>query len=131
MPAAMNLGSEVLERHGLYILDDGQDIIIYVGSQIHPELCQLVFGQSYNALLVGRHALPQLDNPWSCRIKNILDRQRRLHGNNPSIFIVKEDGDLLSKTMFLQHLIEDKGLDGQVSYAAWTSMLRDKVYASH
>lgn len=127
----MHLGSEHIERHGLYILDDGQDIYIWVGAQIHPELCQLIFGCAPAQLNVGQIELPVLENPWSRRLGNILASQRMRNGSNPSTFVYKEESqDTAERNRFLSRLIEDKGPDTQPSYSLWTTNLRDKIYSS-
>ena len=39
MPPRLNLSSEKLERHGLYLLEDGQNIYIWMGKEAVPPLC--------------------------------------------------------------------------------------------
>lgn len=54
MPERLPLTSERLERHGLYVLDNGMQVTLWVGSAIHPELCNLIFGRSYAELESGK-----------------------------------------------------------------------------
>lgn len=129
----MRLGSEMLERHGFYILDNGQDVLIWLGSQVHPELLQLIFGPD-GVPAAGLISLPTLENAWSRRLAAILAalRQRHSRGGSASTWLMGEElgGDPRCKERFLQHLIEDKGPDVQPSYAGWAAMLRDKIYAN-
>lgn len=53
LPPALSLGSDQLERHGLFILHNGIDVFIWVGSQVHPELCQLIFNRQFVDVSVG------------------------------------------------------------------------------
>ncbi|KAJ3167262.1 COPII subunit [Irineochytrium annulatum] len=55
MPPLLNLSSEKLERHGLYLLDNGSELFLWVGRAIAPELCQMVFQKaSYDELPSGK-----------------------------------------------------------------------------
>ena len=54
-PAKINLTSEKLERHGLYLIEDGQTIFLWVGRDAVPQLCSDVFdAPNYGALKGGK-----------------------------------------------------------------------------
>lgn len=128
----MHLGSETLERHGFYVLDNGQELLIWLGSQVHPELLKLIFGPN-GVSATGLISLPTLENAWSKRLAAILAAlwQRHPGGSPASIWLTGEElGDPQGRLRFLHHLIEDKGPDTQPSYASWAAMLRDKIYAN-
>ncbi|KAI8854513.1 hypothetical protein BC829DRAFT_424511 [Chytridium lagenaria] len=75
LPPLLNLSSEKLERNGLYLLDNGAEIFIWVGRNVAPELCQMIFDKpSYEAIPVGKVIVPTLKNEWSQRIQNIIGR---------------------------------------------------------
>ena len=46
MPPVMNLNSGLLKTHGLYLIDDGQVQLLWIGRDAVPELVQDVFGLS-------------------------------------------------------------------------------------
>jgi protein transport protein SEC24 len=51
----MPLTSERLERHGLFLIEDGQNIFLYVGRDAVPQLIQDVFDlPNYEALRGGK-----------------------------------------------------------------------------
>jgi protein transport protein SEC24 len=132
MPPALSLGSDKLEGHGFFVLDNSFDIYIWLGSQVHPDLCTFIFGQPFVKLTSGIISLRLLENPWSQRLCNILGKLRSLHANHPVVHLIKDDSDISMKNRFLQFLIEDKTVadPSQPSYIAWLSTLRDKVYAN-
>jgi protein transport protein SEC24 len=86
--------------------------------------------------------LPNIKSPISERVNNIirhlqLDRQTTYY---PSIYIVKEDGDSLLRSRFLNHLIEDRQPTGPttaganqqnvssgMSYFQWLGYIRSKI----
>ncbi|TPX48602.1 hypothetical protein SeMB42_g02938 [Synchytrium endobioticum] len=132
MPRMINLSSERLDRSGMFLLENGLEIILWVGRAIPPEMVQAVFDRpSYDALTFGKFTLPLLQNNASVRINNIINsiRQARLIDNttHPSITIVKEDGtDPALRTAFLSHLIEDR-MDGHPSYPQFLTNLHEAV----
>ncbi|TPX31402.1 hypothetical protein SmJEL517_g05242 [Synchytrium microbalum] len=132
MPNLINLSSERLDRSGLFMLENGLEIFIWVGRAVPPELCQAIFDKpSYDALAPGKFTLPLLQNNMSIRVNNIVNtlRQARLIDNTcyPSISIVKEDGtDPALRAYFLSHLIEDR-MDGHPSYPQYLSTLHEAV----
>jgi protein transport protein SEC24 len=51
----MPLTSEKLERHGLFLIEDGQNLFLYVGRDAVPQLIQDVFDlPNYEALRSGK-----------------------------------------------------------------------------
>jgi protein transport protein SEC24 len=53
MPETMNLTSERLERHGLFLIEDGQNIFLWVGRDAVPQLIMDVFDLPSYAELPG------------------------------------------------------------------------------
>lgn len=55
MPPPLPLTSERLERHGLYVIEDGQTIFLWVGRDAVPQLIMDVFNlPSYEVLRGGK-----------------------------------------------------------------------------
>lgn len=55
MPLAMNLSSERLERGGLFLLEDTQNIFLWIGRDAVPQLCQDLFGvPNYESIRGGK-----------------------------------------------------------------------------
>ena len=55
MPMAMNLSSERLERGGLFMLEDTQNIFLWVGRDAVPQLCMDLFGvPNYESIRGGK-----------------------------------------------------------------------------
>lgn len=46
LPPAAHLSSEKLEAHGCYLLENGQDIYVWIGKQAVPQLCKDLLGVS-------------------------------------------------------------------------------------
>lgn len=129
LPPKLNLTSERLERHGLYLIEDGQNIFLWVGRDAVPQLTVDVFDvPNYAALRGGKTTLPVLDNSMSKRVNAIIQRVRTMRRGPylPSLFIVKEDGDPSLRLWALSLLIEDR-FEATPSYSQFLGTLRSKV----
>ncbi|CAG8554291.1 7755_t:CDS:10 [Diversispora eburnea] len=130
MPQPLNLSSEKLDRSGAYLLEDGQNIFIWIGRQVDPRLCaDLLNVRSYEEVRAGKTTLPQLDNLFSQRVNSIIGKTRESRRGvyHPHLYIVKEDGDPSIRLWFLSHIIEDR-TDTVMSYHQWLGTLKDKTF---
>lgn len=129
MPPRLNLTSERFERHGLYLIEDGFTILLWVGRAAVPNLTMDVFGvPDYASLIAGKTTLPVLDNPMSRRVCAIVNRvsEQRRGPYKPTVVIIKEDGDPAARLHALSYLIEDK-FENTSGYVQFLSQLRDKL----
>jgi protein transport protein SEC24 len=133
LPNPHNLSSERLVPYGLYLIDDGQTQFLWVGRDAVPQLLMDVFGVADKSQLkVGKQRLPELDNDFNERVRNVISKSRdhRAKGVGsiivPHLYVVKEDGEpglrLWAQTM----LVEDRADQG-VSLQQWMGMMREKV----
>jgi protein transport protein SEC24 len=68
MPPRLPLTSERLERHGLFLIEDGQNIFIWVGREAVPQLIMDVFDlPSYEALRGGKVSDIDYTSERECR----------------------------------------------------------------
>jgi protein transport protein SEC24 len=129
LPQALNLTSERLERHGLFLIEDGQNIFLWVGHEAVPRLIQDVFDlPSYADLAGGKATLPQLDNTMSNRVYNIVAKTQELRRGvyRPHVYIVKSDAEPALRSWALSLLIEDR-MDKMSSYAQYLTTVKNKV----
>ena len=131
LPPAMPASSERLERHGIYLLDNGNDLIIWVGKLVHPDLCKSLFGADFGNIACGRVSLPQPGNEYVKRIHNVInylsEEKLRMATILPNLYLVKEEGhDVNLKAKFLSHLIDDK-MGDLWSYPLFLGFLREQM----
>lgn len=133
LPPTCNLSSERLVPYGLYLIDDGQTQFLWVGRDAVPQLVNDVFGLPDKAQLkVGKQFLPDLENDFNQRIRNVIAKSRDHQSKGvgsiivPHLYVVKEDGEpglrLWAQTM----LVEDRADQG-MSMQQWMGILREKV----
>jgi len=133
MPPPLPPTSERLERHGLFLIEDGQTIFLWVGRDAVPQLIMDVFGlPNYEVLRGGKTTLPVLDNPFSQRVNAVIQKTREMRRGAywPHLYVVKEDGEPPLRLWALSCLIQDRG-DVSPSYQQFISQLRDKVNGSN
>lgn len=131
MPIAVNLASERLVSHGLYLLDAGDMLMMWVGRAAPPAMIQDVFDRpSLEALDSGKFALPVTDSPFNRRIHNIIGKIReRIERRNfyPELYLVKEEGgNPMLKLLFLSFMVEDRH-DFAPSYAQFLNEIKERV----
>ncbi|KAI9286884.1 Sec23/Sec24 trunk domain-containing protein [Umbelopsis sp. AD052] len=129
LPPRLNLSGEKLEPHGCYLLENGQNIYIWVGRGVVPQLCLDLFDvKSYEGLRGGKITLPNLENPFNQKVNMIIGKIREMRRGNyyPQLYLVKEDGEPALRLWFLSHLIEDR-TDNVLSYPQLLQLLKDRV----
>jgi len=152
MPVLLPCSSERLVRYGLFLLEDGHSIFLWIGRDAVPQLLMDVFGQpSYDQLPLSgkvRHSftllitsfvvlpsssnsqitLPTLNNPFSKRVNAIIDHTRTLRRGPywPQLYLVREDGDMRLRMWVLSMLMLDRA-DQAPSYQQFLITLREKV----
>ncbi|GAW03573.1 CPII coat sec24 protein [Lentinula edodes] len=129
MPPPLPLTSERLERHGLFLIEDGQTIFLWVGRDAVPQLIMDVFNlPSYDVLRGGKTTLPVLENSFSQRVNAIVQKTREMRRGvyYPHLYIVKEDGEPPLRLWALSALVQDRA-DVLPSYQQFISSLKEKV----
>lgn len=129
LPPPLNLTSERLERHGLYLIEDGQNMFLWLGRAAVNALVHDAFDlNSYDEVRTGKMTLPTLDNSFSQRINAMIGKIREMRRSPyyPHLYLVKEDGEPALRQWALSALIEDR-TDGLPSYREWLETLRNKV----
>ncbi|KAJ6511777.1 CPII coat sec24 protein [Mycena vulgaris] len=131
MPAPLPLTSAWWEPHGLYLLDDGQLIYLWVGRAAVPQLVADVFGaEDYAALRGGKVQLPELNTAISQRVRTIVGeiRARVDVVHYPSVCIVKDDSTSgAPRAAAVQMLIHDRADELRISYRQFLVKIYGKV----
>lgn len=131
LPPKLNLTGERLVPHGLYLIDDGQTMFVWVGRDVVPQLCLDAFGvDSLASVPSGKVEFPESDSQLNERIRAIIAKLREKKDaiTWPSLFIIKEDGDPSLRLWASTFLIEDRA-DDILSYYQFLTSIRDKLSA--
>lgn len=131
MPTPVNLCSERIVRHGIYLLDTLDCLYLWVGRAVPPQIIHDLFDRpALEALMPGKTTLPRLDNTFNRRVQAIIGKlreDRRRSFLYPDLVVVKEEGgDPLLRLIFLSHMIEDRQ-DIGVSYPQFLNEIRERI----
>ncbi|XP_065891060.1 protein transport protein Sec24A-like [Dysidea avara] len=103
----VQLNSQFLTRQGIYIMDAGLVVYIWIakGASQHL-LLQLFDVSSYEELNEEQTFLPALDNPYSETIHVFIRQLRTSRPFYTPVHVVKEDSP--SRMLFIESLLEDR-----------------------
>ena len=137
LPPPMNLSSERLLPHGMYLVDDTQVQFLFIGVQAVPQLVQDVFGlPSVEHVKVGKTTLPELEgSEFNSRVRAVIAKSRDHKSKRvgsitvPHLYVVRPDADPALRLWFQTMLVEDR-TDQGMSLPQFLAMLREKVGAA-
>jgi protein transport protein SEC24 len=144
LPSPLNLSSEKLDRRSAFLLDDGQQLILWIGKAVHHDEVAAIFGSAnpqavrpqlsnsaiaitnVHFLYVKQFALAPNDDPDSTqtRIYNIVDGVRSQKPYWQRLTITMEGTTMDPK--FFSHFIEDKQRN-TLSYYEFLQLLQRNV----
>uniref|UniRef100_A0AAQ4RV20 SEC24 homolog D, COPII coat complex component n=1 Tax=Gasterosteus aculeatus aculeatus TaxID=481459 RepID=A0AAQ4RV20_GASAC len=114
-PAPVRCSEERLTDSGMFLLENGHSMFLWLGQAIPPDLVQNIFNLPSLAHLQGNMcALPELDNPLSNKVRAIINDLIEKRPNSMKLHIVRQKDK--PEMVFRQFLVEDKGLHGGASY---------------
>ncbi|KAJ7197800.1 CPII coat sec24 protein [Mycena pura] len=132
LPPALSLTSAWWVQYGLYLMDDGQDVFLWIGRAAIPELVRDVFGaEDYEALRSGKIELPVLETGVSQSARALVDAIRgRISGvHYPNVYVVKDDAtsDPALRTAVVQALVHDRIDELRLSYKQFLVKIHEKL----
>lgn len=110
IPHAIPLCSEHVSDDGIYLLENGEDCLVYVGSSVDPDVTQKLFGISSVGEIPTQFVLQQYENPLSKKLHEVINEIRSQRCNYLRLKLCKK-GDQ-SGMMFFSYMVEDKSPNG-------------------
>ncbi|XP_071724214.1 protein transport protein SEC24 C-like, partial [Rutidosis leptorrhynchoides] len=77
IPQSLPLTSENISDDGIYLLENGEDALIYIGNSVDTNILQQLFGFSSVDEIPTQFVLRQHDNPLSKKLNDVVDEIRR------------------------------------------------------
>ncbi|XP_033839368.1 protein transport protein Sec24D [Periophthalmus magnuspinnatus] len=115
LPAPVRCSEERLSDSGLFLLENGHSMFLWLGQGSSPDLIQGLFNlPSLAHLQPDIAALPELDNPLSKKIRSIVSDLLEKRFNSMKLHIVRQKDK--PEILFRQFLVEDKSVHGGASY---------------
>ncbi|XP_072196483.1 protein transport protein Sec24C isoform X1 [Excalfactoria chinensis] len=126
LPAAIRNSEERLSKGDIYLLENGLNIFVWVGVNVQQSLIQNLFGvSSFSQISNTLSTLPVLENPFSKKVRSIIDMLHLQRSRYMKLIIVKQEDKL--EMLFKHFLVEDKSLTGGASYVDFLCHMHKEI----
>ncbi|XP_010732477.3 protein transport protein Sec24C isoform X2 [Larimichthys crocea] len=126
LPVAVRDSEERLSKGGVYILETGLHLFLWVGASVQQELLLNIFGTpSFSQIDASMTSLPVLDNPFSQRLREIIDSFRAQRSRYMKLMVVKQEDR--TELIFRHFLVEDKSASGGASYVDFLCHMHKEI----
>ncbi|KAK0398032.1 hypothetical protein QR680_002395 [Steinernema hermaphroditum] len=105
-PQQLALTYEKISRDGVYVMDAGTFVYLYVGSGVNPTVLNDIFGVDHFARISEDDSLECRDNVLSQRLHEFIRSLERHRGVYAPVIIIREDSPL--RETFTRRLVEDR-----------------------
>uniref|UniRef100_A0A158P905 Protein transport protein SEC24 n=1 Tax=Angiostrongylus cantonensis TaxID=6313 RepID=A0A158P905_ANGCA len=121
-PSSLPLSYEYINRDGIYLIEAGSAIYLYVSSNADFQLVQYLFGCSYAN--IDEHSFRCYENPFSERVHNFVRYVTSLKFYLGPIVIVKEDSPM--RDAVVRRLVDDR-TESTHSYVEFLQHIRREI----
>lgn len=121
MPPAIRTSFSRVEPGGVYLVDNGQQCLLWFHSQTSPNLISDLFGEdrdSLKSLDPYTSALPLLETHLNAQVRNIIEFLRTMRGSKGLTIQLARQGIDGAEFDFARMLVEDRNNEAQ-SYVDW------------
>ncbi|KAM3591988.1 uncharacterized protein V6R79_010919 [Siganus canaliculatus] len=126
LPVAVRDSEERLSKGGVYLLETGLHLFLWVGASVQQELLLNIFGTpSFSQIDPNLTSLPVLDNPFSQRLREIVDSFRAERSRYMKLMVVKQEDR--TELIFKHFLVEDKSASGGASYVDFLCHMHKEI----
>ncbi|KAK6301874.1 hypothetical protein J4Q44_G00279270 [Coregonus suidteri] len=126
LPMAVRNSEERLSKGGVYLLETGLHLFLWVGANAQQELLSNIFGTpTFSQIDPNMTNLPELDNPFSQRLREIIDSFRSQRSRYMKLMVVKQEDK--AELIFKHFLCEDKSASGGASYVDFLCHMHKEI----
>ncbi|WZH42480.1 COPII-coated vesicle component SEC24 [Fusarium acuminatum] len=121
MPPAIRTSFSRVEPGGVYLVDNGQQCLLWFHSQTSPNLISDLFGEDKDTLKSldpYTSALPMLETHLNAQVRNIIEFLRTMRGSKGLTIQLARQGIDGAEFDFARMLVEDRNNEAQ-SYVDW------------
>ncbi|XP_078433802.1 protein transport protein SEC24 C-like [Wolffia australiana] len=110
IPPTLPLSSEHITDDGVYLLENGEDALIYVGNSVRNEMLEQIFGTPSVDGISSQFVLQQHDNELSKRLNDAINEIRRQRCSFLRLRLCRKSDP--SGMLFFSYMVEDKSPSG-------------------
>ncbi|KAJ5209097.1 hypothetical protein N7449_003476 [Penicillium cf. viridicatum] len=121
IPPSLRASFSRVEDGGVYIVDNGQAIILWLHAQVSPNLLEDLFGpgqDSLQGLNPNTSSLPVLETHLNAQVRNLLQYLSTVRGSKSVTIQLARQGMDGAEYEFARLLLEDRNNEAQ-SYVDW------------
>ncbi|XP_013421986.1 protein transport protein Sec24A [Lingula anatina] len=124
-PPHLQLSSANLDRQGVFLLDAGDEMFLYVGGAVSDLFCQEVLDKpNFLSVPDGMTDLPELENPTSERLRNFINYLQDQRPFHSKFLVVREDSK--ARMQFFKYMVEDK-TEASMSYYEYLQSIQKQL----
>ncbi|KIW27665.1 uncharacterized protein PV07_07388 [Cladophialophora immunda] len=121
VPPTLRASFARVEEGGVYLVDDGQIVLIWLHAQVSPNLLEDLFGEGKATLQdldPMMNELPVLETHLNAQVRNLLQYMSTVRGSKAASFTLARQGLDGSEFEYARMLVEDRNNEAQ-SYVDW------------
>ncbi|XP_001606431.1 protein transport protein Sec24A [Nasonia vitripennis] len=124
-PERLHLSAEKLDSRGAFLLDHGDQMLLYVGKNIHASFCYNVLGvSSFAAIPEEMYGLPELATAESERLRTFVATLQDEKPYYATFQVIRDDSHF--RTQFTERLIEDR-FENALSYYEFIQHMKTQI----
>lgn len=121
----LQLSSANVDRHGVYLMDQGEHMYMMVGGAVSDAFCRDVFDvPNFMSIPEGITDLPELENPTSDRLRCFVNYLMDARPGGVTFLVLREDSKM--RQHFFKYMVEDR-TESSMSYYEFLQFLQQKV----
>jgi protein transport protein SEC24 len=126
-PPQLRLSHEFLEGNGIYLLENGARMLLWVGNMVDPEILVKLFGVAQLVdIRVAGNALPELNNSLSLKARQLVDRIQARYDRYLPLQLVRQSMDP-TEVDWQNSLVEDAQTSLGPSYVDFLCRLHNQI----
>ncbi|XP_014209166.1 protein transport protein Sec24D-like [Copidosoma floridanum] len=126
IPPVMRCSIEKFQDNGVYLLENGIHMFLWLGLNVNPQWVQAVFGvPSVVQVDTDKTTLPVLDNSLNHWIRDIIAQVQSNRRYCMRLRLVRQRDK--AESVMRQFLVEDRGIDGSPSYIDYLCHMHKEI----
>ncbi|EFO26433.2 Sec23/Sec24 trunk domain-containing protein [Loa loa] len=123
-PPRLHLSFEHISRDGVYLLDTGSYVYIYISSNVESSIIKRLFDVNTFEKIDDDNTFEALDNPLSNRVHSFLRKLSIYRTVFAPVILIREDSPV--RSLFSRRLIDDR-TESSHSYIEFLSYIRQEM----